>query len=69
MEEIQTHELSDRSTAIITFSGENLPTFYLSVDVYDDLEQMQYMTFEKDDAPFKSDGYPGDCLLLYKWWI
>ena len=51
VEEIQTHELSDRSTAIITFSGENLPTFYLSVDVYDDLEQMQYMTFEKDDAP------------------
>lgn len=51
VEEIQTHELSDRSTAIITFSGENLPTFYLSVDVYDDLEQMQYMIFEKDDTP------------------
>lgn len=51
VEEIQTHELSDRSTAIITFSGENLPTFYLSVDVYEGLEQMQYMIFEKDDTP------------------
>lgn len=51
VEEIQTYELNHQSTAIITFSGENLPTFYLSVDVYEDLEQMQYMTFEKDNTP------------------
>ena len=65
VEEIQTHELSDRSTAIITFSGENLPTFYLSVDVYDDLEQMQYMTFEKDDAPVQEQRLPGGTVYFY----
>lgn len=51
VEEVQTYELRDQSTAIILFSGENLPAFYLSVDVYGDLEKMQYATFEKDDAP------------------
>ncbi len=51
VEEVQTYELRDQSTAIILFSGENLPAFYLSVDVYEDLEKMQYTTFEKDDAP------------------
>ncbi len=65
VEEIQTHELSDRSTAIITFSGENLPTFYLSVDVYDDLEQMQYMTFEKDDAPVQEQRLSGGTVYFY----
>ena len=50
-EEVQTYELQDQSTAIILFSGENLPAFYLSVDVYEDLEKIQYATFEKDDAP------------------
>lgn len=51
VEDVQTYELRDQSTAIILFSGENLPAFYLSVDVYGDLEKMQYATFEKDDAP------------------
>lgn len=51
VEEVQTYELRDQFTAIILFSGENLPAFYLSVDVYEDLEKMQYATFEKDDAP------------------
>lgn len=50
VEDVQTYELRDQSTAIILFSGENLPAFYLSVDVYGDLEKMQYATFEKDDA-------------------
>lgn len=51
VEDVQTYELRDQSTAIILFSGENLPAFYLSVDVYEDLEQMQYTIFEKDDTP------------------
>lgn len=51
VEEIETHEMQERDTAIITFSGENLPVFCMFVDVYEDLEQMQYMTYEKDDAP------------------
>ena len=51
VEDVQTYELRDQSTAIILFSGENLPVFYLSVDVYGDLEQMQYMTYEKDNTP------------------
>lgn len=65
VEEIQTHELSDRSTAIITFSGENLPTFYLSVDVYEGLEQMQYMIFEKDDAPVQEQRLSGGTVYFY----
>lgn len=51
VEKVQTYELRDQSTAIMLFSGENVPPFYLSVDVYEDLEKMQYTTFEKDDAP------------------
>lgn len=51
VEDVQTYELRDQSTAIILFNGENLPAFYLSVDVYGDLEKIQYATFEKDDAP------------------
>lgn len=51
VEDVQTYELRDQSTAIILFSGENLPAFYLSVDVYGDLEQIQYMTYEKDNTP------------------
>lgn len=50
VEEIETHEMQERDTAIITFSGENLPVFCMFVDVYEDLEQMQYMTYEKDNA-------------------
>lgn len=50
VEEIETHEMQERDTAIITFGGENLPVFCLFVDVYEDLEQMQYMTYEKDNA-------------------
>lgn len=53
VEDVQTYELRDQSTDIILFSGENLPAFYLSVDVYDGLEKMQYATFEKDDAPVR----------------
>lgn len=53
VEEVQTYELRDQSTAIILFSGENVPAFYLSVDVYEDLEKIQYATFEKDDAPVR----------------
>ena len=51
VEEVQTYEYHEWSNAIITFSGEGIPTFYLCLDVYDNLEQMQYTTFEKDDAP------------------
>lgn len=51
VEKIETHESQGQSTAIVTFSGEDLPAFYLFVDVYEDLEQMQYMTYEKDDTP------------------
>ena len=50
VEEIETHEMQERDTAIITFGGENLPVFCLFVDAYEDLEQMQYMTYEKDNA-------------------
>ena len=50
-ENVQTYETQEQSTAIVTFSGENLSTFYLRVDVYGDMEQMQYATFEKDDTP------------------
>ncbi len=65
VEEIQTYELNDQSTAIITFSGENLPTLYLSVDVYEDLEQMQHMTFEKDDAPVQERRLSGGTVYFY----
>lgn len=65
VEEIQTYELNDQSTAIITFSGENLTTFYLSVDVYEDLKQMQYMTFEKDDAPVQERRLSGGTVYFY----
>lgn len=51
VEEIQPYEYHEWSNVVITFSGEGMPTFYLCLDVYDNLEQMQYTTFEKDDAP------------------
>ena len=51
VEEIQSYEYHEWSNAVITFSGEGMPTFYLCVDVYENLGQMQYTTFEKDDAP------------------
>lgn len=51
VEDVQTYEYHEWSTAVITFSGEDMPIFYLCVDVYENLEQMQYTTFEKDDAP------------------
>lgn len=51
VEEIQPYEYHEWSNAVITFSGEGMPTFYLCVDVYENLGQMQYTTFEKDDAP------------------
>ena len=51
VEEIETYESQGQSTAIVTFSGEDLPAFCLFVDVYEDLEQMQYTIFEKDDTP------------------
>lgn len=51
VEDVQAYEYHEWSTAVITFSGENLPAFYLFVNVYEDLEQMQYMTYEKDDTP------------------
>lgn len=50
VEEIQPYEYHEWSNAVITFSGEGMPTFYLCLDVYDNLEQMQYTTFEKDNA-------------------
>ena len=50
VEEIQPYEYHEWSNAVITFSGEDMPTFYLCLDVYDNLEQMQYTTFEKDNA-------------------
>lgn len=51
VEEIETYESQGQSTAIVTFSGEDLPAFCLFVDAYEDLEQMQYTIFEKDDTP------------------
>ena len=51
VEEIQPYESHEWPNAVITFSGEGMPTFYLCVDVYENLGQMQYTTFEKDDAP------------------
>lgn len=51
VEEVQTYELQDQSTAIITFSGEGLPSFCMFLDVYEDLQKMQHTTFEKDNAP------------------
>lgn len=51
VEEIQTYDFQDWSTVAISFHRDDMPTFYLCVDVYDNLEQMQYMTFEKDDTP------------------
>lgn len=51
VEEIQPYEYHEWSNAVITFSGEGMPTFYLCVDVYENLGQMQYTTFEKDNAP------------------
>lgn len=66
VEDVQTYELRDQSTAIILFSGENLPAFYLSVDVYGDLEKMQYATFEKDDAPVQEQKLPnGGTVYFY----
>lgn len=51
IEEVQPYELHGWATVIVVFCGEDLPPFYISVDVFDDLSQMQYMTFEKDDTP------------------
>lgn len=51
VEAVQSYEYQEWSMATLTFSGENLPTFYLAVYAYDDLEKMQYLTFEKDGAP------------------
>lgn len=66
VEDVQTYELRDQSTAIVTFSGENLPTFCLFVDVYKDLEQMQYTTFEKDDTPVQEQQLSnGGTVYLY----
>lgn len=48
--DIQTYEQHSMSTAAITFSGEGLPEFCLFMDVYKDLGQMQYTTYEKDDG-------------------
>lgn len=50
-DEIQTNKFQDWSTVAISFWGDDMPAFYLCVDVYDNLEQMQYMTFEKDNTP------------------
>lgn len=51
VEEVQTYELRDQSTAIITFGGEGLPSFCMFLDVYEDLQKMQHTTFEKDNVP------------------
>lgn len=53
VEKVETYEYSEWATAAITFSGEEMPTFYLCLEVYDNLEQMQYTTYEKDDAPIQ----------------
>lgn len=66
VEDVQTYESQDQSTAIVTFSGEDLPTFCLFVDVYKDLEQMQYTTFEKDDIPVQEQQLSnGGTVYLY----
>lgn len=66
VEDVQTYDSQDQSTAIVTFSGEDLPTFCLFVDVYKDLEQMQYTTFEKDDIPVQEQQLSnGGTVYLY----
>lgn len=49
--EITSYDFQDWSTVAILFRGDDLPTFHLSAYIYDDLEQMQHLTFEKDDTP------------------
>ena len=48
---IQTFEFDDWSTVAISFCGDDMPTFRFSAYIYDDLEQMQHLTFEKDGTP------------------
>ena len=67
VEEIETYESQGQSTAIVTFSGEDLPAFCLFVDVYEDLEQMQYTIFEKDDTPVQEQRLSnGAMVYLYE---
>lgn len=64
-DEIQTYDFQDWSTVAISFYRDDMPTFYLCVDVYDNLEQMQYMTFEKDDAPVQERRLSGGTVYFY----
>lgn len=51
VQKIQTFEFDDWSTVAISFCGDDMPTFRFSAYIYDDLEQMQHLTFEKDGTP------------------
>lgn len=51
VQKIQTFEFDDWSTVAISFCGDDMPTFHLNTYIYDDLEQTQHLTFEKDDTP------------------
>lgn len=66
-EKIQTYEYSGVSMAAITFSGENLPTCYMSIYVYENLGQLEYLTFEKDDSPIQERKLSGgDSVYFYE---
>lgn len=51
VDEITSYHFQDWSTVTISFRSEDFPIFLLSVDVYNNLEQMQHMIFEKDNTP------------------
>ena len=51
VDEITSYHFQDWSTVSISFRGDDMPTFHLNTYIYDDLEQMQHLTFEKDDTP------------------
>lgn len=66
-EKIQTYEYSGVSMAAITLSGERLPTCYMSIYVYEDLEELEYLTFEKDDSPIQERKLSdGDSVYFYE---
>ena len=65
VEKVQTYEYHEWSNAVITFRGEGMPTFYLCLDLYENLEQMQYTTFEKDNAPVEEQQLSNGAIVYF----